>query len=258
MGAMTGGTLVRALEMHRVLGHDADSTGTSVLAPIDDIVGRPLFSPLVNITTNRAAPQFGAAKWDDEGVETEAFPLVERGCVVDYFATRESASALSSWYNTSGRRTRPHGSAVAWSATMSPTGAASNVTVDAGAQGQSLVELARRMGDGLLLRGMRGTRDAHGIDTEMDSDQQLAGGTFVPMMMFEVKRGQITRRLIGGAVQFRTIPFFRSIIALGDTSTCEDHALRTVIPQTWERMTVPVVSPAVQVEHVDLMQWRLP
>jgi len=244
IGSIFGATIAQGLGMDRVLGNDADNVGTSFLAPVDAVLGQQQFSPLLNVTADRAPPHFGAAKWDDEGVATETFPVITKGAVVDYFTTRSTAPALASWYAKQGRPVTSRGSAIAWSAALAPKGCASHLTIASGTTGKTLDNLMKEMGTGLLLRGS---------DFAV-SDQQVSGGAFGPYMMYEVKQGQITRRLRGGLMQFGTKSLWNGLATLGDASTVISEVNRSYIGETWIAKLLPVAAPAAHMRQVDIIQ----
>jgi len=250
-------TLSRALEIRRVLGHDADGTGTSVLAPANEMLGKQVLSPHMTITTDRSVPEYGAAKWDDEGVATEPFTLIDKGTVVDYFTTRATGSVLAEWYAKRGKPLTTHGSAVAWSPTVVPNGVASSLRVQEDTNGKSLDAMTKEMGTGLLFRGVRGAFGINGMrQAHINTDQQLSGGSYLPMMMYEVKRGAITRRLMGGMMQFRTLPLFKSITAVGNASTLEPYTHGESLFEALDVSVVPVMAPAAHVPQVDITQFE--
>jgi TldD protein len=113
LGVLIGETVGIALELDRVQGDESDATGTSYLAPPEQILGKTVINPLLNLTADRAMPHLQAVKWDDDGVEPEAYALVKDGVVVDYHTNRQTAPALASWYQARGQPLRSHGCAVA-------------------------------------------------------------------------------------------------------------------------------------------------
>jgi TldD protein len=242
LGAVVGATLTPALELDRVLGLTADAGGTSFLAPPDQILGKPLFSSALSITADRALPHLGAAKWDDEGVETEVFPVIHEGAVVDYFTTRATVPALAGWYTKNGKPVASHGSAVAWLPTRAPIGSASSLTVSPGATGVTLETLTKQLGNGVLVRGV----------TYTHSDQQLTSGSFYPYMLFEVKKGQITRRLRHGAVQFSTKKFWKAVTTLGDASSVQAYVRNGVNGQPWVPTIQPIMAPAAHIQELNV------
>lgn len=244
VGRVLGKTLGPALEIGRILGYETDGAGTSFLSPADEVLGQTLFSPHLTVTSDRALPHCGAAKWDDEGVATEPFSVIEQGRVVDYFTTRVSSPELSTSYAKIGSPLRLHGCATAWTPMTSPTGCASQLTVGTGPAGMTLDKLVAQISNGILACGTY----------SVNSDQQLASGSFSARMLYEVKRGRITRRLKGGAIQFSTKPFWKAIVAMGDTSTVQDCVHTDVRGTPWTSTVLPIVAPAALLNQVDLIR----
>jgi len=247
VGEVLGATLAQALDLGRALGLNADGDGTSFLAPTEQVLGQSLFSPQLTVVADRSVPHFGAAKWDDEGVATESFPVIQRGCVVDYFTTRSNVSALAAWYAKRGQPLRSNGSAVSWAVTTSPVSAASQLVMTSGTTGMSLDALTRQLSNGIIARNIRRWQSA-------STDQQLSGGAVYPQSLFEVKKGQITRRLLSGVLQFRTKSFWRSVTACGDASTVQSRTHLDWRGETHSRATQPVWAPAVLVPNMDVIQ----
>jgi predicted Zn-dependent protease len=86
----------------------------------------------------------------------------------------------------------------------------------------------------------------------VNTNQQLAGGLFQPGMLYEVKNGQITRRLRGGSVQFRSRSLWNGIAALGNESTTQDALNSVYEGEVWRKVSFR--APAVQLKDVDVIQ----
>jgi TldD protein len=83
-----------ASELDRVLGREASYAGTSYLAP-DSAGSYRVGSPLMNVTADATAPGgLGSFRWDDEGVEGQAVPLVRQGVLRGFLSSRESAAEI--------------------------------------------------------------------------------------------------------------------------------------------------------------------
>lgn len=97
---MLGSTVVRAAELDRALGYEANSSGTSYLGPNPfDHLGSTIASPSVSITANRHLKTgLATIPWDSEGIPVKEFDLVKNGQLVDYFTNREVSPMLQSWY----------------------------------------------------------------------------------------------------------------------------------------------------------------
>jgi len=234
-GTVLSITLVPALEMDRVLGYEADGVGTSFLSPVNEILGHSLFSPQLSVIADRTVPRYGAAKWDDEGVPTDTFPVIQRGTVVDYFATRTAAAASES-------TVQARGTSVAVTPGHFPTGRATHVTVPADARGPSMADMIAGIPNGVLALTAR----------EMNTNQQLAGGLLQPGLLFEIKQGRITRRLRGGVVQVRSKVLWGGIAAMGNETTVDAATSSTYETET--QRTVSFQVPAVHFKSVDVIQ----
>jgi len=246
MGALFEATLAHALGLDRVLGADADGDGTSFLGPVDDVLGVPFFSSALTITADRSMPHHGAARWDDEAVPVSSYPVVRDGRVVDYFATRANAEALSSWYAKSKKPMTLHGSAISWTPASAPVGAPMRLQVSPGAEGNSLDALVSRMTNGVLIRGVNNSYGG------MDVDQQLSTGTFVPLHLYEVKRGKIVSRWRGGAVQFQTKQLLQSITTMGNAASMFEYFRQYQRWDPWRPITI--ASPAAHFKQIDVVQ----
>jgi TldD protein len=240
---MLGQTLGAALELERALGYQADSIGTSWLAPVESILGQQLFSPAVTVTTDRAMPTFGAARWDDEGVQTESIPVIDRGRVVDYFTTRDSAPMLEHWYSSQQKPTVSRGSAIAWSATTSPSGCAAQLSLAPGKAGVTLDTMLKQLDSGVVIRGQR----------TISVDQQLRGGVMYMPSLFDVKRGQITSRLENAMVQFTTKRWWSAVNVVGDATTRQYGVRMQSRGEFGVLATLPVIAPAIGVSEIEVM-----
>jgi predicted Zn-dependent protease len=238
--AVIGNVVLPALSLGRALGEEQDSSGTTILAPPESILGHPLASPLVSLRVTPDVPQYGAAQWDDEGVATTAAPLITNGTVVDYLGTRLTRQALPSSVS---RATAP-GTATAADVQRVPTGIPISTAMAAAPSGPSLAALAKDIQNGFLIRGIQ----------EVLTDQQCAGGTIIPDVMLEVRRGQILRRVMDAHLAFTTKKFWHGLTVLGDASTlctasCDDLAG----PPPWKPFTRIVTAPAAHFKEVDIV-----
>jgi TldD protein len=245
VGGLFATTLLPALEGERALGYMANESGTSLLSPPSAFIGQaPIFSTTLSAVADRLPPHYGAVRWDDDGVAPSTFPLVRQGAIVDYFTTRLTAPALASAYAAQGRTATSNGCAVTASPVRAPTGTASHVTVVADPRGPSLDDLTRQLRDGLLVRGTY----------YVSSDQQLSGGWWRPGMLFEVKRGTITRRLRDPGLQFSTKSLWKNLSAVGNASTTQPFVRSSARGQPTAVLTQLVTAPAGHVRELDLIR----
>jgi TldD protein len=82
-----------AVELDRVLGGEASYAGISWVQP--DAIGKLYGSQLMNVTADATSPGgLGSYRWDDEGVEGRAVPIIREGVLRGFLAGRESAAAI--------------------------------------------------------------------------------------------------------------------------------------------------------------------
>jgi predicted Zn-dependent protease len=241
-----GATLLPALSLDRVLGEEQDASGTSFLAPPEAILGQPLLSPHLDISIVTGGTHFGRMQWDDEGVVPEARPLIQHGAVVDYIGTRANLQTLAPWYAKQNRPLRPPGGVWTEDASLPPLTAPGSVVMESASAGPSLRTLAQTMSDGVVVR-----------DGYAHVDHQGMGGRFVPGMLFEVRKGQVMRRLVSTHLEFATRKLFKDIIAVGGAETRDTVTCRSFsgVPPVYA--TQAVTAPAVQCRDVNLVSSAL-
>src|SRR3954465_11195755 len=83
-----------AVELDRVLGGEASYAGISWVPP--DAIGSLQYgSELMNVTADATSPGgLGSYRWDDEGVEGRAVPIVRDGVLQGFLSGRESAASI--------------------------------------------------------------------------------------------------------------------------------------------------------------------
>lgn len=82
-------------ELDRVLGFEADLAGTSFLTPDKLGTNYKYGSDIVNLVFDPTIPHtLGSYKYDDEGVETKKFHIIENGIFKNYMTDRETAHEL--------------------------------------------------------------------------------------------------------------------------------------------------------------------
>jgi len=205
---------VPALSLRRALWNDLDIGGSSPLHPVEDVLGQPRFSPLLTLQVDTTPPAFGACRWDAEGVPATGGPLIANGVVVNYVATRTThailTACLAAASSGSGPRSVPPllGGTAVDRASDAPSEFPMALAMPAAAAGETLEGLAKQLGTGVLVRGGDAVMNPEGT-----------GGILRPMMMFEVKGGQLARRLFGASLQFSTKKLFAGLKVLGNAST---------------------------------------
>ena len=83
-----------AVELDRILGLEASYAGTSWVRA-EDAGSLRYGSELMNVTADATSPGgLGSFRWDDEGIEGRAVPIVRDGVLRGFLSSRESAAAI--------------------------------------------------------------------------------------------------------------------------------------------------------------------
>jgi len=244
--AVIGQTVIPALALDRVLGEEQDVSGTSFLAPPQEILGQPLFAPVLNVSVVTGGTHFGRVQWDDDGVAPQTHRVIEHGAVVNYFTARTNVQTLRDWYTQRGQPVQPLGVARTLDVGDVPRPIPGACAVESVPNGPSLMELAASMEDGVIVR-----------DGYINVDQQGAGGSIIDPIMFEVKKGVITRRLLNMRVEFSTKQLLKDILAVGGagTESTITNGLIGGVPVKGIEQTV--TAPALQIRDGNLMSTAL-
>ena len=190
------------LELDRVLGYEANYAGTS-FATLDKWQSKNFKygSDKVTLFADKVQPTtLGAVGYDDEGVATKRWPLVDQGILVDYQCTRDQAHILG--LNAS------QGCCYAdsWSSVQFQRMA--NVSLAAGKTPLSVADMIKGVENGIYIVG----------DGSFSIDQQRYNAQFGGQLFYEIKNGQITEMIEDVAYQMRTPEFWNSCAAVCDQS----------------------------------------
>jgi TldD protein len=244
LAALFGRTLGQALQLDRAIGRENDASGSSYLAPPEQVLGTTVVNPLLTVTASRALPCVNAVRWDDEGVAAEDFTLMRDGVVVDYATSRDSAGILAPWYQRSGQRGGPRGCAFAKTAGNAIDIRLPNVTVAPATDGPTIETLYKDMHHGLLMANT----------SYLSTDHQLASGALLwPTEVYEIRRGTIVRRVRGTGVQFMTQKLWKNLTALGGPLTVDRCQYDVYKGNPWRFIDEETSAPAGLVKDVDVI-----
>lgn len=187
------------LELDRVLGYEANFAGTS-FATLDKREARFQYgSEIVNLVADKTQPgSLGAVGYDDEGVKTKSWPLVEKGKLVDYQTIRDQAHILG--------KKESDGCCYADSWSSVQFQRMPNVSLQPGEKELSLADMIAGVENGVYILG-RGS---------FSIDQQRYNAQFGGTLFYEIKNGKITQPLEDVAYQMRTPEFWNSCSAICD------------------------------------------
>ncbi len=187
-------------ELDRALGYEANFAGTSFATP--DTLGSQYASPLVTLYADKTTPgALATCGYDDDGVRTQRWNLVERGTFVGYQTTREQAG----WVGEAASR----GCSYAQDHASVPFQRMPNVSLAPGAKELSTKDLIAATDDGVYVVGTG----------SWSIDHQRYNFQFTGQMFFEVKKGRVTRALKDVGYQSNTPSFWKSCDLLGGPST---------------------------------------
>ncbi|MEO8664367.1 MAG: TldD/PmbA family protein [Ignavibacteria bacterium] len=187
-------------ELDRALGYEANYAGTSFMTP--DKLGKLKYgSDLINLTADRTQ-KYGLATrgYDDDGVKTTEFPLIENGIFVNYQTTREQAKYIN---NDSS-----FGCAYADSWSHFPIQRMPNVSLKPSKEKRSLDDLIADTDDAILVIG----------DGSWSIDMQRYNFQFTGQEFWEIKNGKKEGMLNDVAYQGNTVDFWNSCDAICDES----------------------------------------
>ena len=179
------------LELDRVLGYEANFAGTSFATLDWRKKGLPYGSKQVNIVADKLQPNsLGAVGWDDEGVKTKEWTLIDQGKLIDYEKIRDQAYIVGqdasdgccysqSWRDVQFQR-MPN---------VSLRPSAAKVTPD---------DLVKGVEKGIYIMG----------NGSFSIDQQRYNSQFGGQLFYAIENGKITEMLEDVAYQTNTLEFW--------------------------------------------------
>ena len=165
-------------ELDRALGYEANYAGTSYLTPAT--IGKRIASNHVSFVGDRTSPRaLATCGYDDDGVKTTSFDIVDKGIFKTFQTTRDQAHLLG--------EKESHGCAQADSWATVPFQRMPNVWMRPGPESVSLDDLIKGVEDGILIDG----RGSYSIDQQRYNFQ--FGGDAFWEIKAGVKRGMVSR-----------------------------------------------------------------
>ncbi len=194
-------------ELDRALGWEANFAGTSFLTP--DKLGKfRVGSDLVNFNGDRIRPEsLSTCGYDDDGVKTRQFPIIQKGVFVGYQTIRDQAHLVG--------QDESMGCCYADSFGSVPFQRMPNVWLAPALTVVTLEDLVGGVDDGVLIDG----RGSYSIDQQR-YNFQFGGDAF-----WEIKSGKVGRMIADVAYQSRTPDFWQACDGLGGMATWENVGL---------------------------------
>jgi TldD protein len=200
-------------QIDRALGFEANASGTSWVAPPEEVLGKLKFgNEKLTVKCNRFHEMSPAnVKWDDEGVPPEEFTVIDKGIVVDYQTIREQVEWMKDYYARTGKPMRSHGCASAIDAGNIQLQAQPNVIMQPSAGSASVEDLMAGIRKGMLILGGMSWGDHQGI-----TGQGAAGA-----LCYEIRNGKRGRLVKNASFKFKTQETFKNLVAVGGKQTYE-------------------------------------
>lgn len=192
-------------ELDRALGYEANFAGTSFLTK-DKMGKMRVGSEIMNVFGDRTMERgLATCAYDDDGVKTTRFPIIEKGIFTHYQTIRDQAHMVGE------KESRGCCYADSWASI--PFQRMPNVWLEAGKPGTTLQDLIGGIEDGILIDG----RGSYSIDQQR-YNFQFGGDAF-----WEIKGGKKGNMISRVAYQSRTPDFWQSCDGIADQSYWQQH-----------------------------------
>ncbi len=193
-----------ATELDRALGYEAAYAGTS-FATLDQLGSLRYGSALMNVTGDRITPHgLATIGYDDEGVQTRAFDVVQAGRLVGYQLDRRMAQQNAAALGMA-EAPRSNGCAYADSPLHVPVQRMANVSLQPDPGGPTTAQLIAGVERGIYVVG----------DKSWSIDMQRYNFQFTGQRFYEIRGGRLVGQLRDAAYQGSTPEFWGSLEALG-------------------------------------------
>jgi TldD protein len=191
-------------ELDRALGYEANFAGTSYITM--DKIGQKIASEAVTIYGDKTYERgLATVAYDDDGVKTTRFPIIENGVFKHYQTIRDQAHLVSE------KESRGCSYAQSW-ATV-PFQRMPNVWLAPGKPQTTLDDLISGIEDGVLIEG----RGSYSIDQQR-YNFQFGGGAF-----WEIKGGKKRSMISRVSYQARTPDFWQACDAVAGPSYWQQY-----------------------------------
>jgi TldD protein len=194
-------------ELDRAVGEEANYAGTSFVAPPETAIGRLKYGPeFMNVQADRTQDgSLSRVAWDDEGVPSDEWLIVDRGIFRDYQTTREQVA----WIQKLTGVTRSHGCSFAESWNAVQFQRMPNISLLPGEKDLSIDDIIAATDRGIVIRNQG----------SWSIDHQRYNFQFSGQVYHEVRNGKIVGMLRDVAYQSNTPVFWNSMDLIGGRSS---------------------------------------
>ncbi len=200
-----------ATEIDRIMGFEANSSGTSyIMDPEESLGSLKLGSSVMNVTATRSMPGgIGQVKWDDEGVEPQNIDLVKNGVLTDLQRNREGTGWMKGYLTKTGQPLRSSGGAYALDASAPQMVFPADLILHPDSNRDTTVAQLREQID----KGLEFKTGGAFMDFQQSTGMMNAGTAFL------IEKGKRVARVAGAAMLFRTSELWGNLQALGGPSS---------------------------------------
>lgn len=236
-------TIGTATEADRVLGFEANAGGTSYIdTPESALDQLQIGNSLLNVTADGTlAGGAATAGWDDEGVESQQFPLIEKGILKHLQTSRESAAIIAEAQGNESSNSRSSGCAISQDASHAPLNYSSNLVLEMGSSSLTTEELMQEMDDGIFIETGR-------VETDFQKSTGLVHG-----QAFEVRNGKKTAVMPMTGVLFRTTELWKALESTGGPASVETLGLTTTKGEPNQKTVHTAASPAILFKELSVI-----
>jgi len=198
MGLQIHESIGHPIELDRVLGMEANFAGTSFLT-LEKLNNLRYGSDLVNVVadaTEAHGPGLGTFAYDDEGVQAQCVPIIQKGQFTGYLSSRDTAAMIG--------RARSGGNMRAESWNRVPIVRMTNISLLPGKRPLTLDELIAQTDDGIFMQ----TNRSWSIDDKRYNFQ------FGCEIGWEIKAGKLGRMIKNPSYSGITTEFWNSLDGL--------------------------------------------
>lgn len=200
VGSLLGYTIGAAIELDRIVGVEANGSGTSYIQmPETELGAFRVGSSSLNVTYDRSEQgSVGTRRWDDEGVASRDGSLIEQGVIMRAFADREMRSYVDREDQLAS------GNYLCSDPTIIPAVRMSNMRMTPAPNGySSVMECIRDTEHGLFFRSIN-----VGLDFQMISGI-LTGE------VYEIKEGRLISRINDAGCWFKSTELWNNMTSVG-------------------------------------------
>ncbi len=200
-----------ATEIDRVMGYEANTTGTSYIMDPEESLGTlKIGSSVMRVTATRSmAGGLAQAKWDDEGVEPQDVDLVTNGLLTNLQSNREGTTWMKDYLTKAGKPVRSNGCAYALDASDVQAVHSSDLILHSdAARDTTLNQLREQIDKGIEFKTAGAMMDF-----------QQATGIFTGSSVFLIEKGKRVARIQGAGMLFRSAELWGNLQAVGGPSS---------------------------------------